>query len=296
MKKLSTVVLFATMLAMLVTSLFSVPLFFTIPAFVGGSWLMQKEVGALGLNSTNNLGARAAFDHARVMFAKAMLDKFIEKYGIQAAWNHAMKWANSLKLSQNEIRSEVQLTTTSQRFIFGVTTVQSSSGASGKFNTEVPLNQQDSLCVTEYGIFMRDPASATSTIDDLNTYADVATYATANVQTAINGTFYSHGNFRMTVNNDIVIPFRGLFNHKYVPQTQNLAVVAPATGIQTAALNQIRGAEDGFVTCEPNIVLIGSKNYVPEIVLPVSLAAVEASQRAVLIFRGILAQNSTVIN
>lgn len=296
MKKFSTVHLFATVLALLVSSLFSIPAIATVTTFNIAALFGPQPSGVLGLNSTNNQGARAAFDHARTMFAKAMLDKFLDKYGANAAWQMAMKWANSLKLSQNEIRSEVQLTATSQRFIFGVTTVQFSSGATGKFNTEVPLNQQDSLCVTEYGIFIRKPASSTSTIDTLDTYADVATYSTANVQTALNGTFYSHGAFRVTVNNDIVLPSRGLFNHKYVPQTQNLANVAAATGIQTSALNQIRGAEDGFITCEPNIVLIGSKNYVPEIVLPVALAAVETNLRAVLIFRGILAQNSTVIN
>jgi hypothetical protein len=43
-------------------------------------------------------------------------------------------------------------------------------------------------------------------------------------------------------------------------------------------------------------VLIGSKNYIPSIILPAALAAVETVQRAVIIFRGILAQNSTVIS
>jgi hypothetical protein len=290
MKKFSSALLFVMVLSVIVSSLFQLSIAITLPLFAAAS-LLPIEPGVFGLNSTNNQGARAAFDHARVMFAKAMLDKFLEKYGAAAAWQKAMQWANSLKLSQNEIRSEVQLTTTSNRFAFGVTTVQLSSGAAGKFNTEVPLNQQDSLCVTEYGLFVRNPASATSTIDQLCTYANQNVFTTANVNTALNGTFYSHGNFRVTVNNDIVIPFRGLYNHLYIPQTQAIAAAGAA-----AVQDQKRGAEDAFVTCEPNIVLIGSKNYVPEIVLPVALAAVENFQRAVLIFRGILAQNSTVIN
>jgi hypothetical protein len=240
------------------------------------------------VNNTNNLSARAAYDHARKMFAKAQLDSF------GGNWDKAFAWANSLKLSQGEIRSEVQLTATGTQFTFGVTTVQFSTGASGKFNTERPLQQQDSLCVNEYGIFVRKPASSTSTIDRLNTYANANIFSTSNVATALEGTFYSNGSFGVTVNNDVILPYRGLFNHLYVPQTQQTGVTASSTVANYE--DQIRGAEDGFVTCEPNIVLIGSKNYVPTINLPVNLAAVETNQRAVLIFRGILAQNSTIIN
>ena len=291
MKKFSafTSLLFASMMAFAIASVFNLPLFITAPVLIAGFLFAPKQNNVLGLNSTNNLSARAGFDHARKMFAAAMLDKFPN-------WGAAMEWANSLKLSQNEIRREVQLTATANQFTFGLTVNQFSSGATGLFNTEVPLQQSDSLCVAEYGIFIRKPASATSTIDSLDTYADVATYSTANVQAALNGTLYSHGNFKITANNDVILPSRGLFNHLYVPQTQNLANVAAATGIQTSALNQRRGAEDGFVTCEPNIVLIGSKNYSPQIIIPVALAAVETNLRAVVIFRGVLAQNSTIIN
>jgi hypothetical protein len=43
-------------------------------------------------------------------------------------------------------------------------------------------------------------------------------------------------------------------------------------------------------------VLIGSKNYVPEIVLKSAMASAAAFLRTVVIFRGILAQNSTVVS
>lgn len=286
MKKFSAItqVFFIAAFAILTAALFSLPLLFTVPFFAALFFLTKVE-GSLGLNSTNNMSARAAFDHARKMFALAMLDKFPN-------WGQAMEWANSLKLSQNEIRREVQLTVAANTFSFGVTVNQFSQGATGLFNTEVPLQQSDSLCVSEYGIFVRDPASATSTIDPLCTYPDAVQFATANVATALN-TFYDHGNFKITANNDVILPSRGLFNHKYAPQTQNGVGITAQT---VFPVNQVRGAEDGFITCEPNIVLIGSKNYVPQIVLPAALAAVETFQRAVVIFRGILAQNSTIIN
>lgn len=286
MKKRFIILLFSVCMFMLLTPVYGAAVAAGVGSLLFFFSFAPKVSGSFGLNSTNNLSARQSFDHAREMFARAMLDKF--NGNIVAA----RQWANSLKLSQNEIRTEVQLTTTAQTFAFGVTVQQASQGATGLFNTEQRLNMQDSLCVSEYGIFVRKPASATSTIDPLFTYGDPVTFSTANVATALN-TFYDHGQFKITVNNDVVMPARGLYNHKYIPQTQNGVGITAQT---IFPLGQIRGAEDGFVTCEPNVVLIGSKNYVPQIVLPVSLAAVETFQRAVLIFRGILAQNSTVIN
>ena len=221
------------------------------------------------------------------MFYKAFRDKFQTDA-------ECMRYVNSLKLSQSEIRTEVALTTGANQFSFGVTTQQFSTGASTVFNTENRLNLQDSLCVSEYGLFVANPASATSTIYKLCTYGNANVFTTSNVATAIDGTLYSNGQFKLTCNNDVLIPSRGLFNHRYVPQTQ----LSGVTGSSTVPLyqDQIRGAEDGFVTSEPNLVLVGSKNYMPQIILPAALAAVETYQRAVLIFRGILAQNSTVVS
>ena len=238
------------------------------------------------MNSTNNVSARMSFDKARDILAAAMVDKF------QGDYAAARNWANGRKLAQGEVRCEVQLTATSTQFTFGVTTVDANS-SNTIFNTEQRLNQQDSLIVADYGIFVRDPATAVSTVDQLWTYGDPIQFATANVAAALNGTFYSHGQFSLKVNNDVIIPNRGLLNHWYIPQTQNGVGITAQT---VFPLGQIRGAEDGYVVTEPNIVLVGSKKYVPTIQLPAALTAVETHQRAVLIFRGILAQNSTVIN
>ena len=238
------------------------------------------------MNSTNNVSARMSFDKARDILALAMLDKFDGNFA------RAREWANGRKLAQGEVRCEVQLTATSTQFTFGVTTVDANS-SNTIFNTEQRLNQQDSLIVSDYGIFVRKPASATSTIDAPLTYGNPNTFSTSNVATALNGTFYGNGQFSLKVNNDVIIPNRGLFNHYYVPQTQGAVGITAQT---IFPLDQVRGAEDGFLVTEPNIVLVGSKKYVPTIQLPAALAAVETFQRAVLIFRGILAQNSTVIN
>lgn len=247
------------------------------------------------MNNTNNASARNSYEIAKQILFNSWIGSFAQAnkepvdapsaLTIQQCWN----WVNGRKLSQGEIRLEVELNTANNRFNFAMTpSKQNSTGV--VFNTENRLEQQDSLIASEYGIFVGQPSSREDTTWQLCTYGNPNIFAAADA-TALNETFYSHGWFEMRVNNDVILPYRGLFNHLYKPQTQQTAALGPAS-----PADQIRGAEDGCITMEPNMLLIGSKNYVPQIVLPAALASASAFERCVLIFRGILAQNSTVIN
>lgn len=239
--------------------------------------------GVLGLNNMNNMSARDSYRIAIDLFVKAFKNKFGNN---EAA---TREWVNGRKLSQSEIRLETTLNATSNTYTFGLTANQQSS-AGVIFNTENRLTMQDSLVCSEYGIFVGKPASATDTVWLLRTYGNTQDF-TAAAALDLDSTFYSHGYFRITANNDVIMPYRGLFNHWYKPQTQQTAALGAAS-----PGDQIRGSEDGFVTMEPNILLIGSKGYLPQIVLPVNLATADANSRVVLIFRGILAQNSTSVS
>ena len=235
------------------------------------------------MNSTNNASARQSFEIAQNVLFNAWINSF---QGDQAACRN---WVNNRKLSQGEIRLEVELNTQNNRFVFGVTPNQASS-TNVVFNTENRLQLQDSLIASEYGIFVAQPTSRTDTAYTLETYGNTQVFAAADAA-ALDSTFYSNGAFEMRVNNDVVIPYRGLLNHWYKPQTQQTAALGAGS-----PKDQLRGAEDAFVTQEPNLLLIGSKNYQPEIVLPAALASAASFLRCILIYRGVLAQNSTVIN
>jgi hypothetical protein len=235
------------------------------------------------MNSTNNISARATYLQARQMYIDAWLGSF------GGDRNATANYVDSLVLSQSEIRLETLLTTTNNRFVFGVTPNQANS-ANLQFNTEQRLNLQDAIVVSEYGIFISNPSSNTDTTYILNTYANGNVFAAADVA-GLNSTFYANGYFTAKVNNQVIIPYRGLWNHNYKPQTQQIA----PTGI-TAAQSQIRGAEDGFITVEPNFMLIGSKNSILEIVLPAALTSAAPNLRVHFIARGIVAQNSTVVS
>ncbi len=218
---------------------------------------------------------------------KVLFDSWIESFKGDARGCWA--WVNGRKLSQHEIRLEVGLNINNNRFAFGVTPNQANS-TNVIFPTENRLMLQDSLIVSEYGIFVAQPTSNADVTFTLNTYGNTQVFAAADAA-ALDSTFYSNGYFSTKVNNDVVIPYRGLFNHWYKPQTQQTAALGAGS-----PKDQLRGAEDGFVTQEPNLLLIGSKNYVPEIVLPGALASAAAFERVILIYKGVLAQNSTVVN
>lgn len=288
MKRFSVItkILFAVVLAVFTTAVYGIDLPITL---VGYSVLafLPSEQSILGLNSTNNQSARDTYQHARRLLYNAMRDKF--QSGVQGDADCTF-WVDGRKLSQNEIRLEVQLLTTVNLYTFGVTPQQASSSAQSPFNTERRLELQDTMIASEYGIFVGNPASATDTAWELKTYGNNQVFSQAQAD-AINTTFYSNGYFQLKCNNDVVAPYRGLFNHRYTPQTQ--ATAAPGAG---SPIDQIRGAEDGFITQEPNILIIGAKNYVPTIVLTTNLAAVGTFARAILVYRGILGQNSTVVN
>jgi len=284
-----TTFLFCALFAILLTPMTGIYAAAAIGALLLIAINLPAAHNVLSMNNTNNASARESYNKAKNILYNAMRDKF--QAGVRGD-KDCRDWVESRKLSQSEIRSEVVLTTTASNFVFGITPNQVSTGGNSPFNTENRLNLQDSLIASEYGIYVGQPSSSTDTTWQLHTYGNHVDFAAATAN-ALNSCFYSHGYFRVNCNNDIIMPYRGLFNHYYVPQTQDGVGITAQTVFPE---DQQRGSDDGLITLEPNILLIGSKNYIPTIVLPAALAAVTANQRAVLIFKGILAQNSTVVN
>lgn len=238
------------------------------------------------MNSTNNLSARESLVVARDMFFNALRDKFQPgPIGDQ----QCREWVNGLVLTQGEVRLEVELQANTNELKFGVTPNQSNT-TNVVFNTELRLPLQDSICATEMYLYVGKPASRTATNWSLRTYGNTQDFSAA-AATAIDTQLYSHGIFRMTVNNRVIVPQRGLANFHYRGQTQQTAPLgAGSPG------DMFRGSDDAGVTCEPNIVLIGSANNIPTIVLPAALGTVDEFSRAILVFKGPYAQNSTVVN
>lgn len=243
------------------------------------------------MNNTNNFSARMSYDQAKKTLYDSWIKNFIDANpgAPQKAAKDCRDWVESRKLSQGEYRFEVNLQNGNSIFTFGVTTLDINS-SNVVFPTEIRIKPQDSLIMNEHAILIAQTTGNADTAFPLRSYPNTQDFAAADV-TALNNSYYSNGGLTMKVNNDVIIPYRGLNNFLYRGQTQQTAALGAAS-----PQDQFRGAEDGYITDEPNILLIGSKSYVPQIVLAGPIALTNANIRAVFIARGIVAQNSTVIN
>lgn len=193
------------------------------------------------------------------------------------------------KLTQSFLRLENQLTVNKTQWQFPV--LNNQNNFSGTiFNTEQRLNQQDSFVAAMWGVFVSKPSSNTDATFVLHTYPNAQVFTTAGTAAALETLYNSY--FQLAVNNDIILPVWDVSRHRLVPQSQNGVGITAQTIFN---IDQIDLGSDGFYPVEPNLVFIGSKNSVLNLVLPAALAAVESFERVTVILRGVLAQNSTII-
>lgn len=220
----------------------------------------------------DTLGSRMAYDKAK------------------EAINNAGFSAGQAVLSQGYIRTEVTLSTTKTSYQFPILVNDNINGTS--FNTSNLLNLQDAFYVSSIGLFFAKPSSSTDTTFQLATYPNASIFSTANTASSLY-TWYN-SSLQLTVNNRQIIPSYDLYRHYSVPQQQTTT----NADYLTSAINykdQQSGADSGFYPVEPGWVLVGSKNNTLIVNLPQALTAVEANSRAIIIFRGHLAQNVTPV-
>ena len=217
--------------------------------------------------------------NARFVYENAV--KILAKENIQA---------DDAKLTMSDLILEQQLLTTLTQYTFPV--LSNDNGPSGsRFNTELRLTQQDALIASSWGVFLLKPTNAVDTTFIAETYPNPQVFTTAGVAAAAETIYNSY--CKVTVNNDVILPIWSLSRHRYVPQTQQAPLIA---GVQNAIpYSQIDLSQDGFVPVEPNILFVGSKGYQIVVILPAALAAVEAFMRLRIHYRGVLAQNVTII-
>jgi len=222
----------------------------------------------------NSIALRYDFENAAMVFAKA--------FNITPE-----QVKTQFKLTQSYLRLEQPFSTTSTNMNFPVlNNIQSASGT--QFITEKRLNQQDSFIPTMVGIFVAAPASSTDAAFTPYAYLSPSVFGTANANAM--RTFYN-GFLSISVNNIVVTPAWDVLKHWASNQTQ-LLTAAPASG---AVVEQQYQDSDGYFPMQPYVALIGSKNIQINIAQPAAPSAITASSRAIIIFQGILAQNSTVV-
>lgn len=194
-------------------------------------------------------------------------------------------------LSQSYLRLEVAASTSKTNYQFGVLINDQPQGNPIR-PTELRLNLQDAFFVASVQLFTAIAASSTATNFSLDTYPNPRKYSTAGAAAALYNLY--NGYLSLTVNNYTITPSWDLYRHLEINQTQQ--TTAPvAAGI---ALDEISGLTSTACACEPNWVLIGSKNNTLQLNLPAAIDTLQASSTTVLvlILRGVLAQNCTIVS
>lgn len=193
-------------------------------------------------------------------------------------------------LSQSYLRLERLLSATTTNYQFGVLINDAPQGSSIRAS-EVRLNLQDAFYVGSVQMFTFNTAAATDTNFNLITYPNRFVYSTAGAAQALYNLY--NGYASLTVNNRIITPSWDLYRHIEVNQTQQNNALAAGINI-----DQLNGADSTGFACEPNWVLIGSKNNVFQVNLPAAVGTLQAASSTGICFilRGILAQNVTVVS
>jgi len=221
----------------------------------------------------DTLGSRMAYDKAK------------------EAINNAGFSAGQAVLSQGYLRTEVALSTTKTSYQFPILVNDNINGSS--FNTSNLLNLQDAFYVSSIGLFFAKPSSGTDTTFQLVSYPNASIFSTSAATSAALFTWYN-SSLQLVVNNRQIIPSYDLYRHYSVPQTQTATAVGYSTSTNNTK-DQQSGADSGFYPVEPGWVLVGSKNNTLTVNLPQAMSAVETNSRAIIIFRGHLAQNVTPV-
>ena len=156
-------------------------------------------------------------------------------------------------LSQSYLRLELIASATRTSYQFGVLTNDAPSGTPQR-PTENRLNLQDAFYCSSVQLFTSLAPTSSSTSFSLDSYPNPRKYSDTSVATAMYNLY--NGYMSLTVNNRVITPSWDLYRHLDIAQTQqnNLPAVTGYT------LDQFDGEKTSAVACEPNWVLIGSKN------------------------------------
>lgn len=154
------------------------------------------------------------------------------------------------------------------------------------FNTEIRLQQQDTIVVTQIGIFLVNASSATDGTFRYFTYANPFIFTNATQMQAI----YSTGRMNLTINNDVWIKQYALQRHYLTNQTQQTAAAGAGS-----PLDQLNGMEDALFPMTPMFFLKGTSDIQLTVNLAVAPTTVDANSRLAIILRGYIAQTTTSV-
>lgn len=195
-------------------------------------------------------------------------------------------------LTQSTLRLEQALIVGRTTYTFGVLTSDLGSANSQPTTTEVRLRQQDSFITSNIAFRLGEPAALNDATYIDTSYPSPFIFDAVGEAAALEVLY--KGQLKITVNGVVIIPTLHMGRFRFVPVTQAVAAAANQNGI---AYDAIDNSCDGVMIMEPNVTLIGSKGNIIEISLPNGITVIGTAgfTRMIMEYRGLLAQNSTII-
>ena len=190
-------------------------------------------------------------------------------------------------LTYSTLRLELPISATVTEMIFPVLDGVVAPGAASQFPNEIRLQQNDNFHIDTCFIGMTQLVAATDTNYRIKTYPNEVELGAANVNDYFN--FYN-GRMKINVNQVDVLTNWDVEKHLVIPQTQRLSVAANTNR------DQYDAQADGVVEMRPSIMLSGAYTNTVTINLNAAVATALAGglTRAVIIFRGLRAQNAAI--
>lgn len=185
-------------------------------------------------------------------------------------------------LTQSYLKLIQPLSTGLSVFPFPVLKNEAVNGV-GQRNDEKRLNQQDTFFVSNAAFYIAKASSSTATNLLPNTYPNSVTYPTGAAQLL---QLYA-GRVEILINQSVIGPGFDMLNFYQVPQTQ-------LTAATNSPQDQFDPSQVGI--WEPNINFVGTKGIVINTILPNAMTALDSNVFGIWIFRGIQAQNVTLMS
>jgi len=222
--------------------------------------------------ASSQIGARLVFENAKTL---------IQQLGYDAS--HAV-------LTPSFLRSEVLLTTSAASYHVPILINDSQNGNPTVRETRLAL--QDLFIVAGIQVVLTSGASTSGSAKSY-TYPNLTAFSTGNAQ------LYNvyNGYFNVQVNNQNILPKWSLLQHLDIQRTQQNTNFNAATATSPAqyTIDSANFDQDGFIVCEPNIVLNGASNINANIILPAAPSTLDSNTYVGILFYGILAQNCTSV-
>lgn len=193
-------------------------------------------------------------------------------------------------LSQSFLRFERIAQTAQTNYQFGVLINDSPAGQQVR-PLEQRLQLQDAFYCSSVQVYFSYTADVANTNYIPNFYPSTANASSAAIAAAL-GNFYN-GQLSLSVNNRTIVTAWSIMRHYDAPQTQSTGTTTPPL------VDQKNGGTSGAFVCEPNWVLIGSKNNQLQIQLPAAIGTLPTAPAGIILgvtLYGVLAQNCTVVS